>query len=496
MISSKPYNRTLNKYTSKNFTIIIFCFSLSIIVIFFLFSLNVSEIVFKLNVFLFIIIILFGLSYGYLQLKKNVLLIIYFLSNAGFILFPVFYYVLTNDASVAGVSIKDWSLGIFLQTIFLLCWLFGYIFISKISLFKKIVNTLIFKRVEFQDELIVVLILWFLSILSAIWILSKGLIRYGAFDVALTEGEKLGVPYIFSFFQSFLFPSSIALFLVLKEKKIFKSFIFRTLSFCGLLSFLVFYFIKIVFTSQRILIIKPFILMFAGFVLMKRLKKRYILNIVLLFLLLIYFGDILTKYRQLFFTYRNEPLSIVEQIRLIRSFKEKADFSEALYHLASRCDLAQNSSLLFYASDKFGFITYRPYIGSIFAWIPRLIWPNKPFPGSYDGTFATSPPYFIGYLKRGIFGGYHSATAPAAGIMYWQFGWFGVILGGFIIGAFWRFFTVSTLKNLNMLSFILFLIGMSQIIVPGDSFDRVIFFFIRYFVPLLILNRIVSKWKK
>lgn len=73
-----------------------------------------------------------------------------------------------------------------------------------------------------------------------------------------------------------------------------------------------------------------------------------------------------------------------------------------------------------------GMAGYQPYMGAVFALVPRTLWPRKPEPGSFDGALMGHPSRVAAALTgMDVFVG-NVGVSPGA-ISIWQFGYFGLM---------------------------------------------------------------------
>lgn len=96
----------------------------------------------------------------------------------------------------------------------------------------------------------------------------------------------------------------------------------------------------------------------------------------------------------------------------------------------------------------------RPYRGFLVRWIPRFLYPERPFAGSIDHTISGCLPqvlctYVLGTDANGL-------TAFGGMMMYWQFGWPGVVGGALVCGALCRWW-LEFVFGYGVLGFALFL---------------------------------------
>ena len=81
-----------------------------------------------------------------------------------------------------------------------------------------------------------------------------------------------------------------------------------------------------------------------------------------------------------------------------------------------------------------------------YAWIPRELWPSKP----YDTTILIVSSY-----KNKFVGG-SSQAVGLFGELYWNFSWFGVFLGSFLLGIFAKSYDLSKNKKFTDIRLILY----------------------------------------
>jgi hypothetical protein len=118
----------------------------------------------------------------------------------------------------------------------------------------------------------------------------------------------------------------------------------------------------------------------------------------------------------------------------IHDYKELRDV--LLDSFAVRAQGLRNSVTLYqdYDHDGGGFKTYS---GALFAFVPRLLWPEKPMLGSLDHTEFESATYKVMEWGYGEFGTMGPILASAHA--YWEGGWIWLIVAGLITGLFWNF---------------------------------------------------------
>ncbi len=126
-------------------------------------------------------------------------------------------------------------------------------------------------------------------------------------------------------------------------------------------------------------------------------------------------------------------------------------------------------------ADREGFVGFKPYFNTLFdPLIPRSLWPHKPIKRSVDGTFET----YVEKIAAKEFGMTHQLWTFGGGEMYWQFGWLGVILGGFFVGLAWAYLFWGALnyKSFFMVAILLGMISWGAPLARG--FDEFLFQFL------------------
>lgn len=121
-------------------------------------------------------------------------------------------------------------------------------------------------------------------------------------------------------------------------------------------------------------------------------------------------------------------------VKNIRNSEEMVD--AFLESFSWRAQGVRNSVTL-YRDYEYGGGGFNTYLGSLLAFIPRGIWPEKPMLGSLDHTEFESAMYkvmLLGYGEPGTMGPF-LASAHA----YWEGGWIWLVMAGLITGFFWNF---------------------------------------------------------
>jgi len=465
---------------------------------FLLWSLNGDSTgVFILAVLIFSIVCSWGLFYAALFIPRNDFVLfpfVYILSNLGFIILPSIYAIFTRDFESVSIwsSVELWTIGILMQSLFLFFWLLGYFVIGpKFYQFYAARTLLYNEKMSINAQWLILICLWIIGSLSFFRAFKQGLLFYGALDKMTSEGLPLGGSYLIGFLSSFFLPSSIVLIFFRKENTNLWS--RSILAYAGLFSLLAYMLISVLVHAQRIVFIETCTMLLGGVALTRgKFRMSKVATILMLaFVVTILFTGPFSEYRQgIFGTYGISP-PLFKLASDMSGFVGSYSMIENLRALLVRMDLAQNAGILFDYANKHGFAGFTPYKGVVASWVPRIIWENKPFPGSYDGSIATHPAFLLGSMQSGAVGGYHTMTKPSSGAMYLHFGWIGIIIGGLIVGIIWRLIINNFTRNQNVVGMLIVIILLKEIIVPQDSLDTALLFVMKYLIPMLFLNRML-----
>lgn len=94
---------------------------------------------------------------------------------------------------------------------------------------------------------------------------------------------------------------------------------------------------------------------------------------------------------------------------------------------------------------------YKPYIGSLFYFVPRFIYPNKPIAGSVDDTYFGTPARLVPALDNPNDTINNRGVSPLA-ISIWHWGWIGGMFA-FLLGGLITLRLLNYLLNSNLLFF-------------------------------------------
>ena len=128
------------------------------------------------------------------------------------------------------------------------------------------------------------------------------------------------------------------------------------------------------------------------------------------------------------------PLAFVSQIRGTNSEINASDlsFAQAFETAAEHTlqgayflDPAKTAVIIDHTMENKSYLYGETFLKFLYAPIPRILWPEKP-------NIRIGP-----YVAQNILGYYNSSGAPPGGVaeLYLNFGWAGIILGSFILGA-------------------------------------------------------------
>lgn len=112
-----------------------------------------------------------------------------------------------------------------------------------------------------------------------------------------------------------------------------------------------------------------------------------------------------------------------------------------------------------------------PFVGSVLSFVPRLILPDKPVPGSADGTYAGHPTRIAAVLLGHDEAAGNVQVSPAA-VTIWEIGYWGLPLLVLVNGAYLTFVNsmlLATLLSRRVLGF--FMLGAPAFITLVPSID-------------------------
>ncbi|MGC2741660.1 MAG: hypothetical protein WA672_00630 [Candidatus Angelobacter sp.] len=133
-------------------------------------------------------------------------------------------------------------------------------------------------------------------------------------------------------------------------------------------------------------------------------------------------------------TYKGTP--VLEKSIAVLQSRESGDVGHGiaswLTNYTIRLDTIQDGGILAACTERASnYAGITPYVGSLFGFMPRVLWPDKPLPLSSDGTVGMTPWYLV-MAYRGE--PWNNASVSTSGVAFWQFGWLGVVISA-ILGA-------------------------------------------------------------
>lgn len=104
---------------------------------------------------------------------------------------------------------------------------------------------------------------------------------------------------------------------------------------------------------------------------------------------------------------------------------------QSVRDFAWRSGGARMGSVLFADVDMRGLVGPQAVINNAFSIIPRILWPDRPYGNSIDGSASGLATYQVSQILRGTpYTNYQSDSVSGASVAYWTLGWIGVILSG------------------------------------------------------------------
>jgi hypothetical protein len=152
-----------------------------------------------------------------------------------------------------------------------------------------------------------------------------------------------------------------------------------------------------------------------------------------------------------------------------------------------RGDVIANTGFIYeWLHDTHAYVYFRPYEGVVFSYVPRAVWPNKPYAGSIDGSAAGVCSIAIYELRYGHATG--CLTTGGALRTYWQFGWLGILAGGYVAGIMLRSLSEWTLSggDIGLLAFLILIQRLGFCV--AESPEVIMIAMLRVFVPLLCVS--------
>jgi hypothetical protein len=156
--------------------------------------------------------------------------------------------------------------------------------------------------------------------------------------------------------------------------------------------------------------------------------------------------------------------------------------NDSIKSIIERADILNNTVYLKEYIDYYGYVGSKYYTSVLVAPIPKIIYPNKPYLMSDDGTLWGDISVLAWRIKLGESTG--SLTAFGGITAYRQAGWIGILLDGLLCGAL-ASFLIMYLSNGGMVGkifFTLIFISMSIKRVPPSFLEL-----LSSFLPLVVI---------
>jgi len=361
---------------------------------------------------------------------------------------PIYYGYLTDSINFFALEAGPdlWLKGLTIEMVFILFWYLGYFLHNKrILSFIGRLKVDADKKLDLKTAHILLVV----SIISFLLKVKLGPIGYGAVQAkTLSDWSTKSVTllHFFSTPATFFLPSVIIFIFEVDVNRIFKSTLF------GL--FLLYFLIALLRGTRAPLLAPIFMLSIYSIIHGFRLTKSYKYALIGILVVLLSSG-ILENYRSSTIRVRNlKELFEVGKEELFSRQIDKGVLIQNLDSFVYRLDAVQTGGLFAEYADSTEKVGLKPYVGLLYLWIPRYFAPNKPMVGSCDGTPLGEPPFIAAYLRGGFIG--NSTSVSPSSIMYWQFGWLGLTVGGLLCGFLVAVISILLLRS-GLLGKILFL---------------------------------------
>ncbi|MCE7995859.1 MAG: hypothetical protein HEP71_28025 [Roseivirga sp.] len=145
------------------------------------------------------------------------------------------------------------------------------------------------------------------------------------------------------------------------------------------------------------------------------------------------------------------------------------------YEIARKSAVASTSASLAEYADTYGPVHFRTYPSILFEFTPRMILNSKPIPISIDGTYEGTA-RALASREAGLTNIWWDS---GGGILYWQFSWWGVIIGGFLVGGLWKIFISMVFNSNDIFSKAIFLSSISWGLTLLGGLDNFLLDFVR-----------------
>ena len=93
-----------------------------------------------------------------------------------------------------------------------------------------------------------------------------------------------------------------------------------------------------------------------------------------------------------------------------------------------------------------------PILNSLYGFIPRSMFPNKPHPSTVDGNDIRSQGMYVIYREIYGINTFSMVEFSTGGHFFWEFGWVGIFVMSIISGMYIPVIFVSSLQRLTQFS--------------------------------------------
>jgi len=445
---------------------------------------------------IFTFLIIFNFFYGYKKfqdIRVNIVngLLIY--QGLGQVTFPAIYGLVEGYRweSYYAVSPVDLFIVYCIELVFVLCWIIGFYCFTNFfrhAQQRSIIPAIADKKVDKILIFIIIFLLYGMLITHG-----KGLSAFG--EMTIYDSTNLGesvtlwptnvyIPFTLwsILFNTFHFSGMLTSAILITSphsSKVEKTMAFSVLIFMILLGLT---------TALRQFILAE-VIMILIFGLAQHNKKVLIFSLISLVALFLFAPLMQYSYRDLLMQQESKNLGFKERLSALLEIKAiESDINPFLnfWHAAGErfSDSLFSAGLVkaYLRGDSAG---ANPLISAILSPIPRFFWPDKPVPGSSDGTTAGLATFVVWREAIGTEWGICGSFTPSAHA-FWEFGVLGVILSGIFAGMFARFILVAT-KLKGKIGLLIWGLSMNPLAFSVNLWTPQIFIVIfQRIIPLLI----------
>lgn len=412
------------------------------------------------------------------------------------------YYMITKDASVLwGLSLDEVRRGSVLNLVFILCWAAGYVHMVSRATRSKTYTA--HSKIAVQKQVFLMVI--FGALAAQVWVVVQGFhYGYGQYLYAF-DAEQVGALGIIFFIAGLLGPGAAAILCLQadsglrvswkglhfsREKWSMPNFLVNASLWLILVGLMI---TGLIFGMKRGQFLEAAVLISFVFLYKGRSRNAVVLSsvAVVLVLLLSPVVDIaragLDAGSVSGFLSAYESYSADAQTSSLQSlFKERAE--KGLYPVSSY--------LLYERAREDGFVGLSAYPTILSDLLPRFLFPDKPYPLSVDGTVWGAPSFIVGTMlgDPGV-----TYWITGGGVMYWQLGWFGVVLGGFAVGMIWARLTLQVVYRPSVIAIGVYLMLVGYGASFFQSLDFVLHDLVRAFLlisPLWLLAELMARSRR